>query len=210
MKARASRCMAIAAIVAALSVTAAPVWADPERGEYGGHGEKGEKGGYGQGGGYGGGHGMSGGHMGGWHGSTGHLLRHMLKHEKEIGLKEDQVAKLKEMQLNLDRTRIKSEADIMIAERELKALVEDEKSDLGAIEAKLKQAESMEVALRLEAIKTRKAALALLTPEQREKEKAEHEKMMQEHKMGGPGASGAPHGSSGMMPHPPMKKEEKP
>jgi Spy/CpxP family protein refolding chaperone len=203
--------MAMAAIVAALSLAAAPAWADRERGEYGGHGEKGEKGGYGHGGGYGGGYGgHGGGHMGGWHGSTSHLLRHMLKHEKEIGLKEDQVAKLKEMQLNLDRTRIKSEADIMVAERELKALVEDEKSDLGAIEAKIKQAEGLEVALRLEAIKTRKEALALLTPEQREKEKAEHSKMMQEHKMDGPGASGAPHGSSGMMPHPPMKKEEKP
>ena len=182
--------------IALLAVAlAAPAWANPpDREGYGhgksegnseyGHGNKGERG-------HGGGHG--GGMMHGWHGSTSHLLRHMLKHEKEIGLKEDQVAKLKEMQLSLDRTRIKSEADIMIAERELKALVEDEKSDLGAIEAKLKQAEGLEVALRLEAIKVRKDALALLTPEQREKEKAEHEKMMQEHKMPQP----SPHGGGG-------------
>ena len=43
-------------------------------------------------------------------------------------------------------------------------------------------------------IKTRRDVLALLTPEQRAKEKAEHEKMMQ-HKEGGKG-----HGS-GISPH---------
>jgi Spy/CpxP family protein refolding chaperone len=136
---------------------------------------------YGHGKGYGRGH-MG---MGGWHASTGHLLRHMLKHAQNIGLKEDQIAKLKEMQLNLDRTRIKSEAEIMIAERELRALVEDGKTDLSAIEAKLKQSESMEAALRLDAIKTRRDALALLTAEQRDKIKGEHSDLMPEHKVPG-------------------------
>ncbi len=176
-----------AAFLTALSVT--PVWADKD-GQPGKGGEY-EKGEYGHGGGsgkegYGGSHGMPGmGMM--MHASTGHMLRHMLKHEKEIGLNADQVATLKKLQLDLDKTRIKSEADIMIAQREVKAMVEDEKSDLGAIEAKLKQSEEMEVALRMAAIKTRREAMGLLTPEQREKEKVIHDKMMQEHKgmMGG-------------------------
>src|SRR5215207_4761579 len=85
-------------------------------------------------------HSSMGGHsMGMMHGGTGHFLRHLVKHQKEIGLSDVQVAKLKEMELNLDRTRIKAEADILIAEREHKALIEDEKSDLAAIEAKIKQ-----------------------------------------------------------------------
>jgi len=151
-----------------------PAWADSEYGDHKGSGE------YGHGKGYGehGGHGMG---MG-WHGSTSHFIRHLLKHQKEIGLKDDQVAKLKDLLLNLDKTRIKMEAAILVAERELRALVEDEKSDLSAIEAKLKEAESQEAALRLAAIKARRDALALLTPEQREKQKAEHEKMMQRHR----------------------------
>lgn len=177
-----------AAFLTALSVT--PVWADKD-GQHGKSGEY-EKGEYGHGGGsgkegYGGSHGMPGmGMM--MHASTGHMLRHMLKHEKDIGLNADQVAKLKQMQLDLDKTRIKSEADIMIAQREVKAMTEDEKSDLSAIEAKLKQSEDQEVALRMAAIKTRREAMGLLTPEQREKEKAIHDKMMQEHKgmMDGP------------------------
>lgn len=174
------------------SVRADPDSKDYDHGKSGyGHGKES----YGHGGGeYGkgyGGHGMG---MGGWHASTSHLLRHMLKHDKDIGLKDDQIAKLKEMQLNLDRTRIKSEADIMVAERELRALIEDGKSDLSAIEAKLKQSESMEVALRLEAIKIRRDALALLTPEQREKIKMEHKGMTPEHKV--PGMRGPGKGES--------------
>jgi Spy/CpxP family protein refolding chaperone len=132
------------------------------------------------------------------HSGTGHLIRHLLKHEKDIGLTADQVVKLKDTQLNLDKARIKAEADIQIAERELKALTDDENSDLGAIEAKLKQSEDLQVALRLTSIKTRREVLGLLTPEQRAKEKSEHERIMQQHKEGGKG-HGTPHG--GAMPH---------
>jgi len=158
----------------------------------------------------GGGYGMMGSHgMGMMHSSAGHLIRHLLKHEKEIGLTADQVTKLKDIQLNLDKTRIKAEADIQVAERELKALTDDEKSDLKAVEAKLKQSEDMQIALRMTSIKTRREVLALLTPEQRAKEKAEHEKMMEKHKEGGrahgnmPGGTMNPHGG-GMPANPHM------
>jgi Spy/CpxP family protein refolding chaperone len=165
-----------------------------------GYGHGGGKDGYG-----GGGHGMMGSHgMGMMHSSAGHLIRHLLKHEKEIGLTSDQVAKLKEIQLDLDKSRIKAEADIQVAERELKALTDDEKSDLKAIEGKLRQSEDMQVGLRMTSIKTRRDVLALLTPEQRAKEKAEHEKMMQQHKEGGKGhGSGManPHGAMQGSPH---------
>ena len=175
--------------------------------------------GYGHEGGKGGGHGMMGRHgMGMMHSSAGHLIRHLLKHEKEIGLTPDQVAKLKDIQLNLDKTRIKAEADIQVAERELKALTDDEKSDLKAVESKLRQSEDMQVALRMTSIKTRRDVLALLTPEQRAKEKAEHEKMMQQHKEGGKGQGGGmanphgtmqgnPHGGPAPMPPPNMKAQ---
>jgi len=187
------------AFVSALSLPSA--WADPDNPHGKGSYDKAEyshgkgdaehgKGSGRDGHGYGGGHGM--GMMGGWHASTGHLLRHMLKHSTEIGLKDDQVAKLKDMQLTLDKTRIKAEADIMISERELRALVEDDKSDLSAIESKLKEGESQEAALRMAAIKMRREALALLTPDQRGKLKSEHEKMLPPHRVDG----GSPHGDS--------------
>jgi Spy/CpxP family protein refolding chaperone len=56
--------------------------------------------------------------------------------------------------------------------------VEDEKTDLSAHEAKVKQSEMLEVGLRMLAFKARRDGLAVLTPEQREKGKAAHEKRM--------------------------------
>jgi len=153
--------------------------------------------GYGKEGHGGSGHSSMGGHGASMmHNSTGHLIRHLLKHEKDIGLTSEQVAKLKDMQLNLDKTRIKTEADIQVAERELKSLTEDEKSDLGAIEAKLKQSGDLQVGLRMVSVKARRDVYALLTPEQRAKEKSEHDKAMQQHKDAGKGYSN-PHGGSG-------------
>jgi Spy/CpxP family protein refolding chaperone len=57
-------------------------------------------------------------------------------------------------------------------------LVEDEKTDLSAFEAKVKQSEMLEAGLRMSAFKARHDALGVLTPEQREKGKASHEKKM--------------------------------
>ena len=178
------------ASVFALTVGISTVWAN-EPGYYGreGHG--------------GGGHSMMGGYGASMmHNSTGHLIRHLLKHEQDIGLTAEQVAKLKDMQLDLDKTRIKTEADIQVAERELKSLTENEKSDLGAVEAKLKESEDLQVGLRMVSIKARRAVLGLLTPEQRAKEKTEHEKIMQQHMDAGQGY-GNPHGG-GMKGNPHM------
>jgi periplasmic protein CpxP/Spy len=64
--------------------------------------------------GHGGGIHGAGGHVYGkgmMHSGTGHLIRHLLKHEKDIGLTADQVTKLKDIQLNLDKIRIKAEAE---------------------------------------------------------------------------------------------------
>jgi Spy/CpxP family protein refolding chaperone len=178
----------------ACALTVSPTWANPEGG-YGGHGGGYEKGR----------HGMGAAMMEMMmHGGAGHLIRHFLKHEKDIGLSADQVTKLKEMQLNLDKNRIKMEADIQVAERELKALNEDEKTDLGAIEAKLKQSGDLQIGLRLLSIKTRREATALLTPEQRTKQQAEHDKVMQQHKGGYDSPhKKTPHGGnpSGANPH---------
>jgi Spy/CpxP family protein refolding chaperone len=169
------------AAVFMLAVAGTGAWAnDPSYGHAGNHGGVG---GYGK---------------GMMHSGTGHLIRHLLKHEKEIGLTADQVAKLKDLQLSLDKVRIKTEAEIQIAERELKSLTDDDKSDIAAIETKLKQSEDLQILLRLASIKTRRDVMAVLTPEQREKEKTEHDKVMHQHKDGGMG-HGNPHG--GGMPY---------
>jgi protein CpxP len=119
--------------------------------------------------------------MGGHFSSTGHYLRHLLRHQDEIGLSEEQVNRLKAIQLDLDKTRIRTEAEMLVAERELASMVEDGKTDLPAIEAKLKQREGLGTALRMAAIKAKRDAVGLLNPDQLKKEKIELEKMMHEH-----------------------------
>ena len=151
----------VVAMTVMLGFTMAPASAEPEPGYS-----------KGQGSGYGRGHGMT-----RHRASTGHLIRGLLGSQKEFGLTDEQVSKLKAMQLDLDRTRIKSEADIMVAERELEALVEDDKADLAAIEGKLKQSEMLEVSLRMAAIKARRDVMTALSPEQSQRVKAVHERL---------------------------------
>jgi protein CpxP len=126
------------------------------------------------------GHGDRGHGYGAHRSHTSHYLNHFLRHQKELGLNDEQVNKLKTMSLEWDKTRIKGLADIEVAERDVDALMHDEKADLSAIESKMKDAKMREVNLRMTALKMRRDALALLTPEQREKDKAEHQKRMSE------------------------------
>jgi Spy/CpxP family protein refolding chaperone len=118
------------------------------------------------------------------HACAGDHLHHLLKHQKEIGLTDEQVMKLKAIDLDLDRARIRGEADIRVAERELQALLEDEKTDLAALETKVKQSEMLEVGVRMAGLTARRDALAVLTPEQRDKAKAAHERLRDQKKSG--------------------------
>lgn len=169
--------MLITIAAAAMLVAGQPAWAEKDRGDYGHHKEMGEHG-------YGHHDGMA------RHGGIGAFIRYVLKNQKEIGLTEEQANKLKTMQLEFDKTRIKSEADVMVAEREVQALLQDDKADLGAIEAKIKQSEDLEVQIRMAAIKAKREAKAVLSPEQMEKLRAEHEKAVKERKMDKPAPKG--------------------
>ena len=185
--------------LALFTLSLQPALADPPEGGYAkGHGEGYERGEHGRG------YGMG---MPGHHATTGHLLRGLLRSQKEMGLSDEQVNKIKTIQLDLDKTRIKAEADIMIAEREAEALIEDSKSDLSAIEAKIKQSEGMQTGLRMAAIKARRDAIATLTPEQKERLKAVHERMKSMKGMEG-GMKGGPHGGEIPKGHP-QKDEPK-
>ena len=124
-----------------------------------------------------------------------HDLKHLLKHDKELGLIPEQISKLKTMQLDLSRAQIRAEADIKVAKLELHALVEDEQANSAVIQAKVEQLKKAEGDLLFVTIKSKRDAMALLTPEQREKEQALRDKMM-EKMMGGEGRHAG--GMSGM------------
>lgn len=109
-------------------------------------------------------------HGGHRHGSaTGHLLRHLLKNKQELGLTDEQIAKLRAMALDADRAGIHAAAERMVSERELRAMLWDEKTELSAIEAKVKETESLEATARIIGIRAKRELLGVLTPEQKTK-----------------------------------------
>lgn len=135
---------------------------------------------------------------------SGHDLKHLLKHGKEIGLTSEQISKLKAMQLDLGRAQARAEADIKVATLELHALVEDEQADSAAIQTKVDQLKKAEGGLLFTTITSRRDAMAILTPEQREKAHAMRDTMMEmmmggegQHTGGMSGMKGGGHGKGG-------------
>ncbi|MCP9456498.1 MAG: periplasmic heavy metal sensor [Nitrospira sp.] len=171
------RWRAVASILLIVGLTASPGLADQGHGPmgHGGHEQEGQV------------------------DQSGHYLTHLLKHAKEFGLTSEQVAKLKALRLDFKRTEARLEADRKVAKLELDALLDDEKTDLAAIQTKVDQLKRAEGALLFSAIKSQREAMALLTADQREKDRAHREQMKREGKkqgggMGGGGMSGRGHG----------------
>jgi Spy/CpxP family protein refolding chaperone len=97
------------------------------------------------------------------------MLRRLLSHQQEIGLSDEQVAKLRSVALDADRSAIRASADRLVSERELRAMMWDVKAEMPAIEAKVKEAESLEAAVRIIGIRAKRELMAVLTPEQQTK-----------------------------------------
>lgn len=118
---------------------------------------------------------------------SAHYLKHLLKHAEEIGLTSEQIGQIKALQLDFKRAEARTEADIKIAKLELNAMLDDEQADLTAIKTKVTQLKQAEGVLMVVAIKTKRDGMALLTTEQREKDRALHEQMKRkgEAKQGG-------------------------
>lgn len=169
--------VALGGVVLVVALTAFPTYADEDHGKagHGGHDQKDQ------------------------HDHGGHYLKHLLKHAKEIGLTPEQVGKLKALQLDFKRAEARLEADTKIAQLELHALMEDEQAELNAIQAKVDQLKKAEGACLIEAIKSKRSAMALLTPDQREKERAQHEHMKSEGGHGGGMSGGSMMGGRGGM-----------
>lgn len=129
---------------------------------------------------------------------SGHYLKHLLKHAKEIGLTPEQISKVKALQLDFKRSEARLEADAKVAKLDLHALLEDEQADLTAIQAKVDQLKKTEAACLFTAIKSKRNAMAMLTLDQREKDRAVHEQMKSGGQHGG-GMGGMMGGMGGGM-----------
>ena len=153
--------LAVLILAAALSLSA---WANPDDTMSRGHDGGMSRGGH---------EGMSRGGHGerdfSMHDFIARSLGGLLRHAKDLGLADEQITKLKTLTGDYDKAKIRGEADLKLAELDVQTLIHDEKSDLAAIETAMKKSDAAHTAMRLEGIKTIRAASAILTPEQREK-----------------------------------------
>jgi len=97
-----------------------------------------------------------------------HAIHNLIRHAKDLGLSEEQVAKLKTLSTDYKKTSIRDKAEMKLAEVDARTLAHDEKSDLSAVENAMRKAEAARTNLRLDGVKAIRAAKAVLTPEQRE------------------------------------------
>jgi Spy/CpxP family protein refolding chaperone len=96
----------------------------------------------------------------------------ILDRRQELGLSTAQVARLEQLGLEVAREGIRRQADLMIAQMDLAALLHADPSqaiDLAKVEAKLREIERIRTDLGLALVRAVEAAKAELTPEQRAK-----------------------------------------
>ena len=103
------------------------------------------------------------------HQFVNHTFHSLFHHAKDLGLTEEQMAKLKTMLTDYEKVSIRGEADLKVAEVDVQALAHDEKAEMTAIESAVRKSEAAHANLRIEGIKAVRAAYAVLTPEQKEK-----------------------------------------
>jgi Spy/CpxP family protein refolding chaperone len=121
-----------------------------------------------------------------------------------IGLNEKQREAIKEIKSKIMKETIKKRADGQVAHIELKNLLDKDPVDMNAIEAKLKQIETIKTEMHLSLIRAREEVKSKLTPEQRKKFK---EMLEMEPGMEPPMMGGAMHGGM-RMPPPSCDKQE--
>jgi Spy/CpxP family protein refolding chaperone len=123
----------------------------------------------------------------------------------DLGLDEKQKAEVKEIKSRVMKEMIKKRADEHVARIELKDLLDKDPVNMKAVEAKLKQIETINTEMHLSLIKAREEVKSKLTPEQRKKFK----EMLEMETDMGPPLMGRMMMHGGMrMPPPPCEKKK--
>ncbi|MGQ9632266.1 MAG: Spy/CpxP family protein refolding chaperone [bacterium] len=104
-------------------------------------------------------------------GSPGYI-NFLLKFAGELGLSADQTSKLKSISAAFEKEAAKINADIRVAEIELREALDKKDVNLSDVESIIKKSESLRSQLRLSMIKSQVEARSLLTDEQFEKLKS--------------------------------------
>jgi len=161
----------------------------------GGHGEwmRGREEFRGRDGDFGGGGRMGGRGFGGGDFMFGRLLRDS-DLRKQVGISDDQVAKIRQQESEFRKTEIRDRADLEVKRLDLKDLLESDNPDRAAIDSKLQEISASQMALEKAAIDHSLDMRTAITPAQREKIR---QIMKDRWQRGGPGGQGPAAGRRG-------------
>ncbi len=98
--------------------------------------------------------------------------------KEKLELTDEQVKSLKSIKMDFMKADIQKEADLKVAELELKELMAADKMDMAKVEKMIKDIHMMKAEKKIAHLKAFEKAKGILTPEQLKKQKEQHEMMM--------------------------------
>ena len=104
--------------------------------------------------------------------NMGDMMDKCLAYAGKLGLTEDQINKIKPIHREMEKKQIRFNADLKIAEIELKEITEVKDFDLEKASAQVKKIEDLKTAHHLEMLKSMKEVRSILTDEQFKKMKS--------------------------------------
>ena len=124
------------------------------------------------------------------------ILSILLRHREMFRLTSEQEQKLRALRADYEKDAARGEADVRVAEIDLREMLAADAPDLSRVEAQVKKVAALQGELRFRRIRTLQAGLALLTKEQRQQ--LDHH-LSQMGSMGMRGMMGGGMGSGMMM-----------
>jgi|GEM_PF-1992240 len=113
----------------------------------------------------------------GHHQDADAYIHHLLTFKQAMAFTDEQDAALRHLETSYEKTRVKTKADIALANIDLHELLHNDQALLSNVAAKLHAIFSLKADLYMASIRTRRAAKAVLTDEQRKRMKAVHDRL---------------------------------
>jgi len=106
------------------------------------------------------------------HDFVGWELYRIVHHAQDLGLSEEQITKFRSLITDYQKAKVQGQANVKLAEVDVRSLMRDDKADMTAIENAIRKAEAAQSTVRIEGAKAIRGARGILTPEQLQKWRA--------------------------------------
>jgi periplasmic protein CpxP/Spy len=120
-------------------------------------------------------------------------LSRIVHHAQDLGLSEEQITKFRSLITDYQKAKVQGQANVNLAEVDVRSLMRDDKADMAAIEGAIRKAEAAQSTVRIEGAKAIRGARGILTPEQLQKWRANRQTWHTQDRQGE--KERAPHGT---------------